>query len=158
MIYVDSKVGNPYILPFHPIAAQFATCSLRITYINWVAVGIASAVTFFGRRRKISNFSRTLLRHFRSTISDASGAHSEVTCFLAGAEVLLTLFGAVTNSITRFALLCSSAFDCSFVCQRPRPCYRRAVFIGDDLAAQTSPCSSPSHREGAILGPVRRRL
>jgi hypothetical protein len=66
--------------------------------------------------------------------SDATGAQSEVNCFLAGGEVMLTLFGAVKSSITGTALLCSSALDCSLVRERPGSCYRRAVFIGDDLA------------------------
>jgi hypothetical protein len=157
MICVDSKVGNPYILSFH--LNRSATRNMLIkNYLHrlgcsWHRV----CFTSFGRRREVSNFSRTLLCHFRSTI-DASGADSEVTCFLAGGEVLLTLFGAGTNSITRFALLCSSTFDCSFVCQRPGSGYHGAVFIGDDLAAQGSPCSTASDREGAILGPVRPGL
>jgi hypothetical protein len=159
MICVDSKVGNPYISSFHLNRSAIRNMLIK-NYLHqlgcrWHRV----CCTSFGRRREISNFSRTLLRHFRSTIiSDASGAHSEVTCFLAGGEVLLTLFGVGTNSITRFALLCSSTFDCSFVCQRPGPRYRWAVFIGDELAVQTSPCSSPPHREDAILGPIQRRL
>ena len=78
--------------------------------------------------------------------------------FTSSAEVLLTLFRAVKSSINRTALVWGSAVAGSRVCERSGPCYRRAVFIGDDLAAQGSPCSSPPHREGAILGPVRRGL
>jgi hypothetical protein len=113
--------------------------------------------TSFASCTEISNFSRTLLRHFRRTISDATDDRSEVTCFLGVAEALLKLLRAVERSISGIALVCGGALDCSFVYERPGPCYRRAVFLGDDLAAPGSACSSPSHREGAILGPVRRR-
>jgi hypothetical protein len=99
----------------------------------------ACCYTSFARRTEISNFSRTLLRHFRSTINNASGTQSEVTCFLAGGEVMLMLFRAAKSSISRLRLLCSSALDCNLVCERPGPWYRRAVFISDDLAVDGSP-------------------
>jgi hypothetical protein len=113
--------------------------------------------TSFASRTEISRFSRTLLRHFRITISDATDDRSGVTCFLGVAEAMLKLLRAVERSISGIGLVCNSALACSLVCERPGPCYRRAVFIGDELAAHGSPCSSPAHREGAILGPVRRR-
>jgi hypothetical protein len=82
---------------------------------------------------------------------------SGVTSCSACAEASIMLVRAVKTSINRTALVCNSALACSLVCERPGSCYRRAVFIGDDLAAHASPCSSPPHREGAILEPVRRR-
>src|SRR5213595_1745174 len=90
--------------------------------------------TSFGSRTEISNFSRTLLRHFRRTISDATDTQSEVTCFLADGEVLLTLFGPAESSSNRNALLCGNTAYCSLVCERSGSCYRGAVFIGDDVA------------------------
>jgi hypothetical protein len=50
-----------------------------------------------------------------------------VTPSSASAEVLFMLFRAVKSSVSRIALRCSSALHCSLVCDRPRPCYRRAV-------------------------------
>jgi hypothetical protein len=134
MICVDSKVGNPYILSFHPNRSAIRNMLVK-TYLHQLGCSWHRVCcTSFGRRREISNFLRTLLRHFRSTISDASGAHSEVTCFLAGGEVLLRLFRAAKSWISRTAVVCSSALADSRICERPGPCYRRAVFIGDDLA------------------------
>jgi hypothetical protein len=156
MICVDSKVGNPYILSFHPNRSAIRNMLIK-NYLHQLGCSWHRVCcTSFGRRREISNFSRTLLRHFRSTI-DASGGQSEVDCFLAGDEVLLTLLGPAKSSICRTALLCSSALACSLVCERPEPCYRRAVFIGDDLAVRSNPRSPPPHRQGALLAPHQRR-
>jgi hypothetical protein len=58
-----------------------------------------------------------------------------VTCPPASAEVPLELFRAVKSSSNRTALPCSSAVDCSLACERTESCHRRAVFIGDNLAA-----------------------
>src|SRR4030095_5763051 len=113
--------------------------------------------TSFASCREISNFSRTLLRHFRRTISDATGAKSEVTCFLAGGEVLLTLLRAIKSSMVRTASFCISALDCSLICECPGPWYRRAVFIGDELAVHGMPCSYAADGQGAILAPVYPR-
>jgi len=113
--------------------------------------------TSFASCTEISNFSRTLLHHCRRTISDATDGRSEVTFFLGVAEALRKLLPAVERSISGAALVCRSPFACSLVCERPGSCYRRAVFIGDELAAHASPCSSTAHRKGAILEPVRRR-
>jgi hypothetical protein len=81
----------------------------------------------------------------------------EVTSSSSFAEVLLMLFRPVENWISRTALLCGSALHCSLVCERPGSCYRRAVFIGDDLAMDGGPRSCPTHRQGDILAPVRLR-
>jgi hypothetical protein len=86
---------------------------------------------------------------------DATGAQSEVNCFLAGGEVLLTLFGPAESSTNRTALLCGNTAYCSLVCERPGPCYRGAVFLGDDLAVQGSPCSCAADGQGAMVAPVR---
>jgi hypothetical protein len=83
---------------------------------------------------------------------------SGVASSSSSTQGLFMLLRAVKSSINRTALVCSSAFNWRLVCERSGSCYRRAVFIGDDLAAKGSPCSSPAHREGAILGPVRRGL
>jgi hypothetical protein len=111
----------------------------------------------FASRREISRFSRTLLRHFRRTISDATDAQSEVTCFLADGEVLLALFGPAESSSNRITLLCSNALGCSLVCERPGPCYRRAIFIGDDLAILGRARSSPPHRQSAMVACIQQR-
>jgi hypothetical protein len=110
--------------------------------------------TSFASRTEISRFSRTLLRHFRITISDGTGARSEVTCVLGGGEPLL--FAAVKSSISCAALVCSSAVACSRICERPGPCYRRAVFIGDNLAIPGSPRPSPPHRQGAMVACIQQ--
>src|SRR6266487_997549 len=88
----------------------------------------------------------------------ATGDGLEVTSSSSSGELLLMLFRALKSSIARAALVCRSAFDCSLVCECPGPCYRRAVFIGNDLAVQSSPCSRPPHGQGAmvaLLGPGR---
>ena len=69
----------------------------------------------------------------------------------ASAEVLL--FGALESWISRTGLLCGSAFHCSLVCERPGPCYGRAVFIGDDLAVQSSRMLICSPRARCYGGP-----
>jgi hypothetical protein len=97
--------------------------------------------------------------YFRDSIGliDATDDRSEVTCFLGGDEALLTLLRAAKSPITRIALLCSSGLHPNVVCERPGPCYRRAVFIGDELAVDRSPCSYAPDGQGAILAPVRQR-
>src|SRR6266487_3924913 len=72
-------------------------------------------------------------------------------------EVLLTLFRAAKSSVGRIALLCSSTPDFSLVCERPGPWYRRAVFIGDDLAIHRSPCSCAADGQGPMVAGVRQR-
>ncbi len=52
----------------------------------------------------------------------------------ASAKVLLMLTREVKSSINRTGLVWGSALDCNLVCDRPEPCYRRGVFIGDDMA------------------------
>jgi hypothetical protein len=81
----------------------------------------------------------------------------EVTSSSSSTEVLLTLFRAVKSTIRRVALLCGSARDCSLVCERPEPWYRRAVFTGDELAVQGSSCSYAPDRQGAMVARVRQR-
>jgi hypothetical protein len=104
----------------------------------------------FASRTEISRFSRTLLRHLRITISDATGAQSEVTCFLGGGEALLMFFRAVKSSISGTALLCSSALHWSLLCERPGPGYSRTVFIGDDLALRGNSCSFAADRQSPL--------
>src|SRR6266480_6104711 len=67
------------------------------------------------------------------------------------------LFRPAKSSISGTALLCSSALHCSFVCERPGPCYGRAVFISDDLAVQGSPCSCAADGQGVMVVRARRR-
>jgi hypothetical protein len=111
--------------------------------------------TSFAGRTEISSFSRTLLRHFRRTISDATGAQSEVTYFLGGDEVLLTIFGAIKSSITRIALVCRSGVHPNVVCERPGSCDRRAIFIGDELAILGSACSCAPAGQGVMVALVQ---
>jgi hypothetical protein len=113
--------------------------------------------TSFASRTEISRFSRTLLRHFRITKSDASGARSRAMRFLGCTEALLMLLRATERSTDRPALLCGNAAYCSLVCERPESCYGRAVFISDDLAADGSPFSYAPDGERVILAPVRLR-
>jgi len=47
--------------------------------------------------------------------------------------------------------------DSSLVCERPGPCYGRAVFLGDDLAVDGSPCSYAPDGQGALLATVQQR-
>jgi hypothetical protein len=115
----------------------------RISYIDPVMVGIPHARTSVSRR----------VPGFKNATGDRSGG----TSFFGFSEVSLTFLRAAKSSSNRTAVLCGNTAYCSLVCERPGSCYRRAVFIGDDLAAHGSPCSSPPHREGAILGGVRRR-
>jgi hypothetical protein len=88
----------------------------------------------------------------RLTVATSDGP--EVTSSSLSAEVLLTLFRAAKSSINRIGLCCSSALHCSLVCERPGPWYRRAGFIGDNLAVQNSPCSSATDGQGAVVAPV----
>ena len=81
----------------------------------------------------------------------------EITCSSMSDKVLLVLLRAAKRAIGRTVVVCGSAVAGSRICECPGSCYRRAVFIGDELAAHASPCSSAAHREGAILEPVRRR-
>jgi hypothetical protein len=158
MISMESSIGNPYVLSFRPNRSAIRNMVIK-NYLHQLGCSWhrVCCCTSFTRRTEISNFSRTLLRHFRSTINDASGAQSEVTCFLAGAEVLLTLFQAAKISISRIALLCGNTAYCSLVCECPGPCYRRAVFIGDDLAIPSGPRTSAPHRQGVMVARVQPR-
>jgi hypothetical protein len=54
-------------------------------------------------------------------------------------------------------LFCSAVLSCSLVCERPGPCYRRAVFIGDDLAIQSGTRSAPSHGKSVMVALVQPR-
>ena len=100
-------------------------------------------------KKDLTSALETMIAGFRDWSGVASSSSS--------AQGLFMLLRAVKSSISGTALDCGSALACSLVCERSGSCYRRAVFIGDDLAAHASPCSSPPHREGAILEPVRRR-
>jgi hypothetical protein len=88
---------------------------------------------------------------------DATFDRPGLTTCSSSAEVLLVLFQAVQSSISGTALVCDSALDCNLVCERPGPCYRRAVFIGDDLAVPGSPCSCAPDGQGAMVARVRPR-
>jgi hypothetical protein len=96
------------------------------------------------------NFALPFPNNDNDAIDDRGSA---VTCFLGGDEVLLILFRVANSSISSTALLCSSALHCSLVSERPKPWYRRAVFIGDDLAVRSNPRLPPPHRQGALLAP-----
>jgi hypothetical protein len=85
----------------------------------------------------------------------ATGDQLEIISSSSSGEVLLTLFRAAKSSISPIALLCSSALHRSFVWERTRPCYRRAVFIGDDLAIQSGPRSAAPDGQGAMVALVR---
>jgi len=86
---------------------------------------------------------------------DTTGDRLEIISSSSSGEVLPVLFRAVKSSTGRTALLCSSAFHRRFVSERPGPCYRRAVFIGDDLAVQGSPCSCAPDGQGAMVALVQ---
>jgi hypothetical protein len=88
---------------------------------------------------------------------EATHDRLEITSSWSFGEVLLTLLRAASNSTSRTALVCGGALHCSLGCQRPAPCYRGAVFIGDDLAVQSSPCSSAPDGQGDMVAFVRRR-
>jgi hypothetical protein len=88
----------------------------------------------------------------------ASCDRLEVTSSSSLSEFLLVPFRPVESSISRAALVCGSTLHCSLVCERPGQCYGRAVFIGDDLAIHSDPRSSPPHRQGDMVAPVRQRL
>jgi hypothetical protein len=83
----------------------------------------------------------------------ATGDGLEVTLSSSSGEVLFLLSRAVKSSITGS----SSTVHCSLLCERPGPCYRRTVFIGDGLAAQGSPCSSAADGQSAMVAGVQRR-
>jgi hypothetical protein len=87
----------------------------------------------------------------------ATGDGLEVTSSSSSGKVLLMLFRAVKSSISGTGLRCSSALHCSVVCERPGSCYRWAVFIGDDLAVQGSPCSCAADGQGVMVALVRQR-
>ena len=84
------------------------------------------------------------------TFCDRSG----VACSSAWTQVSFSFFGAATSSIDRTVLPCSSAVDCSLVCERTGPCYDWAVFAGDDLAIHSSPCSAIANRQGALVATI----
>jgi hypothetical protein len=149
-----SSVGTPYasIMPAYLNAASLVKNYFHQLDCSWHPIRLSS----FASRTEISNFSRTLLRHFRRTISDATGDRSEVTYLLGSGDVLLTLFGPAESSITGITLVCSSGIRPTLVCKCPRPCYRGAVFIGDDLAVDGSPRSCAPDGQGAIFAPVQQ--
>src|SRR6266487_1641099 len=88
---------------------------------------------------------------------DTTGDRLEIISSSSSGEVLPVLFRAVKSSTGRTALLCSSAFHRRFVSERPGPWYRRAVFIGDDLAVQGSPCSCAADGQGVMVARVQPR-
>jgi len=88
---------------------------------------------------------------------DATSDRRGVTTCSSSTEALLVLFRAVQTPINCIALLCGHALDCSLVCERPGPCYGRAVFIGDGLAVQGSPCSYAPDGQGVMVALVQRR-
>ena len=87
------------------------------------------------RRKREEKVLTTTLQILNLNFRDRSGI-----IFSSFTEVLLMLFRAVGSSVGRTGLVCSSTPDCSLVRERSEPCYRRAVFIGEDLAVQGSPC------------------
>ena len=109
----------------------------RISYIDPVMIGIPHARTSVSRR----------VPGFKNATGDRSG----VTSFFGFSEVSLTFLRAAKSSITRAASFCSAVLSCSFVCERPGPCYHRAIFIGDDLAIQSGTRSTPPHRQSAMV-------
>ena len=113
----------------------------------------------FGRFCRRMDLPRIFIRLFcdGTRLLHATSDRLEVTSSCFSAEVLLALLRAIESSISRSALLCSSADHRGLVCERPGPCYRRAVFIGDDLAVQGSPCSCAPDGQGAMVALVRPR-
>jgi hypothetical protein len=138
MIWMESGVGSSYAFIIPPLSRHKLPYLFRQAYSNF-------------------KFFKNFAPPFPDMTSDATDVRSEVICFLGGGEGSLTLFGPAESSSNRTALLCGNTAYCSFGYERPGPCYRWAVFIGDELAAPGSACSFPAYREGAILGPVRRR-
>ena len=85
----------------------------------------------------------------------ATGDGLEVTSSSSSGKVLPVLFRAVKSSISGTGLRCSRALHCSLICERPGPWYRRAVFVGDDLAVPSRACSSPPRGQGAMVALFR---
>ncbi len=81
----------------------------------------------------------------------------EITSCSSSAEVLLTLLRAVKGWSSHTALVCGGAANCRFVCERMGPWYRRAVFIGDDLAVQSGPRSASPDGQSAMVALVCQR-
>jgi hypothetical protein len=98
-------------------------------------------------------------RVFRGGYSSTNGTvdGSGFIRFSADSEISPDFFGAAESWTSCIALLCSSTSRCSLICERPGPCYGGAVFIGDDLAVQSSPRSPPPHRQSAVVALVQRR-
>ena len=109
------------------------------------------------KNKKMSLTSGTHILSLGFRCIDETADRLEVTSSSSSAGGLLLRFRAVKSSIDRTALLCSSAVHCSLVCEGPGSCYRRAIFVGHDLAVQGSTRSSPSHRQGALVALVRQR-
>ena len=142
MICVESSVGNRYLLSFSSNFNTIRNLLITNNLHQFYYIGIPCAATSVGDSTRLI---------------DATGDRLEVNSSSASGAVLLMLFRAVKSSIGRTTLLCSSALDCSLVCERPGSCYGRAVFIGDDLAVQSGPRSSSPHGQSAMVALVRRR-
>jgi hypothetical protein len=85
------------------------------------------------KKKVIKNHKKRLDIHgtnFKSSVRDGLGVISSSAC----AEASVLPFRTVKSWRSRISVLCSSAVHSSLVCERPRPGYRRAIFIGDDLA------------------------
>ena len=82
----------------------------------------------------------------------------EVICVLLSPESPLLRFEMDEYSRCSTALASYVTLLRSFVFACPEQCHGRAVFIGDDLAIHSGPCSCPAHRRGDLVAPVFRRL
>ena len=130
MIETESSVENPYV------------------FIIFIPISII-------RNLLITNhLHRRLWLAFYVLYVDATCDRLEVASPSLFTEVLLPLLQAVETSISRIALLCSSADHRGLVCERPGPCDGRPMVSYTHLAMDGGPRSCPTHRQGALLAPV----
>jgi hypothetical protein len=84
-------------------------------------------------KKKAENFSEKDLTS-TAQISNPSFRGSAVTSSPTRAEASVLPFRTVKSWRGRISVFCSSAIHSTLVCERPGPCNRGAIFIGDDLA------------------------
>jgi len=79
----------------------------------------------------------------------------QVICVLLSTESPLIRFYTDEYSRCSTALASYITLLRSFVFACPEQCHGRAIFIGDDLAIRSGPCSCPPHGQGDMVAPVQ---
>jgi hypothetical protein len=79
----------------------------------------------------------------------------QVICVLLSPESPLIRFEMDEYSRCSTALASYITLLRSFVFACPEQCHGRAVFIGDDLAIRSGPCSCPPHGQGDMVALVQ---